>query len=536
MLASARWVKLGRVNRFRVMKIPIGHRNPVKMLFASLTVFLWLGSIAHSQDHLSRALKLLQEGNLSAAEREAQAAVADPSTRARANATLGAIRLQQRKYAESEEYLRSAIRYDTRLVEAHINLGTVCNFQGKFAPAAEAFRSALALNPRISSAWRGLAQAEAARGEYRASLEAAKRVLGELRKSVTGLLLLATDYAGLKDDASVHGVLADWNALPQTDATSAINLASILETEGYLADAIAVLENAKKTGPLSFALSFTLAGCYLQSGDLTRASANYVVALSFDDNCIPCYRQIAAIAEKQRDLDQALSYLLMATRKAPQDPDILEAFGWVCMEKDLIDDAAKAFDKALEIRPGHESTMYKRASAHVGKKEYEAAVRLLEELVNRHPNDSGLNYALGSVLYLSVRLDESEKYLRRSVEFDPNVANSHQYLGLVLEGQNRVPEAIQTLEETARRFPDYAPAFEALGTLLFKNGNFPEAQKALERSIELNPDSMKAHYQLGMLLARAGKKQDSQAQLQIYKELQAKEQSQPQQVFLLTPP
>lgn len=506
------------------------------MLLAALTVLLGLGSIAQSQDHLSRSVRLLQEGDLANAEKEAQAAVATPSTRARAYASLGAIRLQQHRYAESEEYLRSAIRTDTRLVGAHINLGTVCNLQGKFGAAAEAFRAALAQNPINASARRGLAQAEAARGEYRASLDAAGMVLGELRKSVTGLLLLATDYAGLKDDASVRSVLADWKAMPQTDATSAVALASILETRGYLLDAIAVLEDAKKTGALSFALSFTLAGCYLQSGDLSRASANYVVALSFDESCIPCYRQIAAIADKQGDLDQALSYLLMATRKAPDDADTLEAFGWACMKKDLIDDAAKAFDKSLKIRPAHESTMYKRASAHVGKKEYEAATRLLEELVKTHANDAGLNFALGSVLYLSVRLDEAEKYLRRSVELDPNVARSHHYLGLVLEGQNRAPEAIQTLQETTRRFPDYAPAFESLGTLLFKNGHFLEAQKTLEKSIELNPDSMKAHYQLGMLFARAGNKEDSQAQLQIYKELQDKEQSQPQQVFLLTPP
>ncbi len=518
------------------MRIASGHRRLGKRLLAVLVVVVGLVPNALSQDRLSRSLKLLQEGHLAAAETEAKAAVDDVTTRARAYAILGAIRLQQRIYPESEEYLRSAVRLDVRLVGAHANLGTACNFQGKFGSAAEAFRAALAQDPGNASAWHGLAQAEAAQGKYRESLEAAKPVLPELRRSVTGLLLLATDYAGLKDDTSVRGVLADWTLLPQTDATSTVNLASILKAHGYIADAITLLEDAKKTGPLSFGLSFTLAGCYLQSGDLTRASANYVVALSFDDRCIPCYRQIAAIADQQGDLDQALSYLLIATRKAPDDPDTLEAFGWVCMKKDLIDDAAKALDKALEIRPGHESTMYKRASAHVGKKEYDAAIRLLEELVNRDSNDASLDYALGSVLYLAVRLDQAEKYLRRSVELDCNVAHSQHYLGMVLEAQGRAPEAIQILEEATRRFPDYAPAFETLGTLLLKNGKFPEAQKAFERSIELKPDLLKANYQLGMLFARTGRKVEAEKQLKIYKELQAKEQSQAQQVFLLTPP
>jgi tetratricopeptide (TPR) repeat protein len=175
----------------------------------------------------------------------------------------------------------------------------------------------------------------------------------------------------------------------------------------------------------------------------------------------------------------------MARRKAPENPDVLTEFGWLCMKKDLIDDAA-AFDKALEIRPGHPSTTYMRASAHVGKKQYEEASRLLEKLLEKHSDDAALNYAIGPVLYLAVRLDEAEKYLRKSIALDPNQAASHHYFGLVLGGQAREDQSIQVLQESTSRFPQYAPTYEALGTILFKIGKHAEAQKALERAIEIN--------------------------------------------------
>ena len=53
---------------------------------------------------------------------------------------VGAIRLQEGKYLESEEFLRDALRHNGHLLGAQINLGTACNLQGKFGPAAEAFR------------------------------------------------------------------------------------------------------------------------------------------------------------------------------------------------------------------------------------------------------------------------------------------------------------------------------------------------------------------------------------------------------------
>jgi tetratricopeptide (TPR) repeat protein len=72
----------------------------------------------------------MSKGDLSGAEKEGRLALRDPSTRALAWASLGAIRFRQKKYEQGAEFLRTALRLDPRLVGARINLGDV---QGKGA-------------------------------------------------------------------------------------------------------------------------------------------------------------------------------------------------------------------------------------------------------------------------------------------------------------------------------------------------------------------------------------------------------------------
>ena len=74
-------------------------------------------------------------------------ALNDPGTRAAGWATLGVIRVRQRKYDEGAEFLQKALRIDSRLVGARINLGGVYVLQGKKDRAREMFSQALRLDP-----------------------------------------------------------------------------------------------------------------------------------------------------------------------------------------------------------------------------------------------------------------------------------------------------------------------------------------------------------------------------------------------------
>ncbi len=280
-----------------------------------------------------------------------------------------------------------------------------------------------------------------------------------------------------------------------------------------------------KAGRPSYELAFNLGGAYLLNGDPARALDAYDLALSLKADSIPALQQAAAIAEQRGELERSLSYWVRARKMAPNEPEILLGFGRVCLKMDLLDDAEPALTSAAGMRPGVAVYQYTLAAAKVGKRQFEAAQALLEQLVLKQPADAQLQYALGSVLHIQGHLAEAAKHLRESIRLEPQQLSSYYYLALVARDQGNDAEAIGALEKVLQQYPDHAPSCEALGGLLMSAQRYTEAESNLQRAVRLNPKSVKANYQLGLLLARMGRKEEADKQLALAKSLRQEDEA-----------
>jgi cytochrome c-type biogenesis protein CcmH/NrfG len=258
-------------------------------------------------DHVQQSVQMMDAGDLAASEKEARLALRDSSTRPRALATLGAIRVRQKKYREATELLRTALRLDPGLVDAQITLGDVYLLTGKKQQAREALRKALRTDPGNGEALFRLAQVETSSGNFRASLSVAEPILADLHRSSEGMLVLAKDYVGLKQKDSLAALVPAWNGLPEASAASATAFASLLLKSGLDQQALEVLEKAKASGQVSVDLAMALGNLYLSKGDLTPAFESYEAAFSLSPDCADCLRQLAKIAEQQKDPEKALA-------------------------------------------------------------------------------------------------------------------------------------------------------------------------------------------------------------------------------------
>jgi tetratricopeptide (TPR) repeat protein len=475
-------------------------------------------------EHLQQAAELMNAGDLEGAEREAKSALRDSSTRPLATATLGAIRIRQKRYAEAAELLNGALRLNPGLVSARVSLGEVYMLTGKKTLARPAFNKVLAVDPANREARFALAQLESDSGNFPTSLKIAEPVLADLRHSPDGILLLAKDYAGLQQKDSLLSLVHDWEGLPQASAASSTAFASLLARSGFNQPAIEVLEKAKSSGQVSYDMALTLANLYFGDGDSSRAFGSYEAALSLSPGCVHCLLQMGKIAEQQNDPERALAYLIKAKKEQPDNPEVLFEFGKTCLQLDLPDDAIAALQTAARLRPNNDSYAYVLGSANVAKKQYEAAGKLFQALLTKHPSDSTLNYAMGSLLFLEVKLDEAAKYLHQSIELQPNQIAAYYYLGLIAEGRGENDEAIATLRDVLRRDPDYGPAYEALGGVLLKQQKYAEAEQVLQKAVQLSPNSAKAHYQLGILMGRTGRQEDSKKEFAIVQQINAEDE------------
>ena len=159
----------------------------------------------------------------------------------------------------------------------------------------------------------------------------------------------------------------------------------LFATHGAVPEAIAVLERVREHAEPSYELAFNLAGAYLLKNDLARALENYDAALALKPDSVPALRQAAAVAERRGELERSLSYWLRAKKLAPEDPEILLGFGRVCLRMDLLEDAEPALDQGREPEAERRHVQYTLAAAKVGKRQFEAAQRLLEPLVAAQP-------------------------------------------------------------------------------------------------------------------------------------------------------
>jgi tetratricopeptide (TPR) repeat protein len=505
---------------------------------------LWIGPFiavaypaAHPQTtHVEQCLELLRSGDLVLAEKEARLALSEPTSRAVAMAALGAIRLQQRKYDESVVFLQQAIQLEPRLVGARLNLGQVYLLEGKRDLARGALEDVLSLDSSNYEARSILARLQAEERAYKASLEIAQPILARLRQSPEGLVMLANDYLGEQNSKAARALVADWASLQDATPDSSLEFALALMKGNLTDDAIEVLEGAKRTYPASFELAFNLAGGYWIKGDASKASDNYRTALDLNENCVLCYLQLAKIATQQGKSEKALSYLIKAREKEPENPSVLFEFGKVCLQRDLFEDAVRALQKAVELEPSRDAYAYVLASAYVGERRCKDARMLLEPMLKKRPDDPVLNYALGAVWYEESELDDSEVYLKKSIQIQPVQIASYYYLGLVADKKGETGRAIQLFQQVVRDHPSHAPSYAALGAALLKEKKYAEAQQALQKAVELDPNSVVAHYQFSMLLGRLGRKDEADKELQVFQRLRERERSQSvMQLYLLTP-
>jgi tetratricopeptide (TPR) repeat protein len=526
---SVGWVRVGGTS-CRGRPVPpkkirfTGTPPQLLLLICSLLVFAAVPAVASSgSDHLELAAELLKAGDADSAEKQARLALADSSARPMAWEVLGVIRARQKRYAEATDFLNKALQLDPSLLKAREALGEVYVLSGKKAAARESFETVLRADPKNLEARFALVELESASHNYSKSLSAAEPVVDSLRQDPDGILALAADYAGLQQKEELLTLVKAWTVLPDVSGDSAVKFASLLTKLSLEQQAIEVLERAKDSGQVSFDLAFDLANLYFSKGDLDRAFSSYEGALSLHPSCTRCSLQLAAIATQQKDPEKALAYLIKAKREQPDNSKILFEFGKTCLELDLPDDAIPVLQKAVALEPKNDKYQYVLASANVAKKQYEAAGKIFHGLLTKHPDDPVLNYAMGSLLFLEVKLDEAETYLRRSIEGQPDQTAPFYYLALIAEGKGENDRAVGILRDLLGHAPQYGLAYEALGEVLLKQRKYPEAQEALEKAVSLNPDSVKAHYQLGILWGRAGKPEEANKEFEVVQRLNAED-------------
>lgn len=475
-------------------------------------------------DHVQESVRLMQAGDLPAAANAAESALEFPETEAVACAILGSIRIQQNQFNEGVKLLSRAVALDANLLGARLNLAQAYELLDRRDEAEATYREVLDAAPDNTVARVALVKAASSKGRHRQAIDLAPPVESVLRASPDGLLALAESYAGVGDRDAARSLIGDWNRLGGVAPNWTLKFALTLAKAGLNRAAIEIIEAVKAEGYASYELAFGLAGLYLLEEDSQKAAENYELALKYNDRSLPALRQVAWIAEEAGNYEKALSFLIRAKLEAPDDPDILFAFGTVALRMELLQDGTEALERARELRPDHKSTRYWLGIARGANREFDAALELYKDLLVEVPDDPMMHYAIGSLHYLKVEFDDATEYLQESCRLDPDQLMSYYFLAMIDQKLGRDARAIKGFESVLKRYPDHVLSHEGLAVSLMKEKRYEEARESFERALALDPKSARASYQLGQLLVRMGLRDEAQRQLASAKNLREEEE------------
>lgn len=187
------------------------------------------------------------------------------------------------------------------------------------------------------------------------------------------------------------------------------------------------------------------------------------------------------------NLQSGLKVAEEALTMSPDDQEALRLKGYLLSKLERNEEAIAHYQATLERFPNDDEVIRMARSGlsivYVNMEEFEKGEHELELLLERAPDDAGVNNDLG-YLYADrgKNLEKAESMIRRAVAEDPENSAYLDSLGWVLFKLGKLQEALEPLEQAAKSSLQDATIHDHLGDVYFKLNRLEEARKSWEKA------------------------------------------------------
>ena len=217
------------------------------------------------------------------------------------------------------------------------------------------------------------------------------------------------------------------------------------------------------------------ANALFQQGKYEDAAINYQKAIKKDPNYGEAYYHLGLLSMAKNEFTDAYNALFRAVQLLPNDVEVKETFGGLCLDIYLKDPR----------RP---------------QKLYQQIQQLTSELLAQNPNSfEGLRLK-GSLAYADRKPDDAISYFRKALSVHPGNPPVTGALVQTLLDEGRYPEAEKAALELISREKAYGPIYDVLYAFYFKAGRAADAEHIVKLKVANNPKrasyviELAAHY------------------------------------------
>ncbi|HYV34874.1 MAG TPA: tetratricopeptide repeat protein [Gemmataceae bacterium] len=258
---------------------------------------------------------------------------------------------------------------------------------------------------------------------------------------------------------------------------TAVAFAAVLEATDGKAEAVQLLQHARRRHVADFWINFHL-------------------ALSFATSKSPNY-------------DEAIRYFTAALTIRPTCAGAHFNLGVALQLKHRLDEALAAYREVIRLEPNNAGAYLGVSNVLRGKKEWGEAIAALKEAIRlkeaRYVEQKFpvMHHELAWLYYEKGSFDDAIAASRRAVSMNPNYWQSYQLMGLAFRASGRPTDAVDPLRVAIQLAPDEADAYAALGQTLQDLGQLDESILRYREAIQLKPNDAGSYSKLARLLANS---------------------------------
>lgn len=341
---------------------------------------------------------------------------------------LAQLDLNQGKPERAIATLENAVERKPQTVEPYVLRALALAQEGQYA---EAERDTLPLIDEFPQpaaraiTYRTLAWAKFHQKRYEEAHNLAKESLKYDSTSQEGLYLLgASEIALEKANVGLAEVQSYVAANPKV-ASSYETLGQLQAIASHPADAERSLQKALEIDPKLVSAQLLLTDIEITQGKTQQAIDTLTKLAQAEPNLAEVQVRLGQVSESTEDWESAKKYYSRALDLEPGNLVAENNLAWVASEHGgNIDLALKLASDASRARPDDPNISDTLAWILVKKKDYDGAIRLLRNSVQKDPKNASYNYHLGVAYYRNGEKREAEQALQVALKLEPNFGNA----------------------------------------------------------------------------------------------------------------
>jgi len=172
-------------------------------------------------------------------------------------------------------------------------------------------------------------------------------------------------------------------------------------------------------------------------------------------------QEISKIAEKfikQKNFEEALSFLKKSLEKDPKNAEIMIMLGFVHSQLNFkemsSEDVAKLSKKALDLNKKSPLVMKYLGILNLERKEYDKAIRCYNKAIDLDPNNAEIWFGLGKTYHEKNKISKAIESYTKAVELNPNLIDAWNSLASIYESKNDDKNAINIYKQIISLIPD----------------------------------------------------------------------------------